>query len=82
MKHLVAECPSVISLWGNLGKWIFNKIGLNFYIDGTMKILGYLKIEIKRRFIKQEPLYSTKSKSFIFYKNWTMWGNLFDDTEI
>ena len=117
MKHLFAECPSVVHLWENLGKWIFNKIGLNFYIDRTMKILGYLNFdmhfgplnflllttrkyifwcatnnylpdiyllqkEIKRRFIKQEFLYTIQNKSFAFHKKWTMWGNLFDDIEI
>ena len=46
VKHLFAECPSVVHLWENLGKWIFNKIGLNFYIDGTMKILGYLTFDM------------------------------------
>ena len=40
VKHLFAECPSVGNLWEYLGKWMLNKIRLNFYIDGIMKILG------------------------------------------
>ena len=46
VQHLFAECPVVGHLWENLGKWIFNKIGLNFNIDETMKILGYLDFDM------------------------------------
>ena len=45
VKHLFAECPSVGHLWENLGKCIFKKIGLNFYIVGTLKILYYLNFD-------------------------------------
>ena len=50
----------------------------NTYLPDTY----FLHKEIKRRFIEQKLLYTTKSKFFAFHKNWTMLGNFFDDIEI
>ena len=42
----------------------------------------FLQKELKRKYIEQELLHKTKSKSFAFQKKWALWDNIFNINDV